>query len=79
VGERYIKNKNMCTSTKKIESSNRREMNKTGGGKANIKELSESQRIILESIPESCIVGIPGGIDVHEAPNKGNIKRVVTL
>jgi len=77
LAEIHTKNKNMTTLTKKIDSSNRREMSKTGGGKANIKELTESQRIVLETIPESCIIGIPGGIDLHQATDEGN-KRVIT-
>jgi PDZ domain-containing secreted protein len=66
VDEVSTKYKNMKTGTKKIESSNRRESNKTGAGTAMNKTLSTSQRIVLSTIPETAVSGIPGGIDLHD-------------
>lgn len=64
------KHKNMKSATKRIESTNRKEMKKTGGGRAPIIPLSESQSIILQTIPEASITGIEGGIDLHEDTGK---------
>jgi Myb/SANT-like DNA-binding protein len=61
-----IKMKNVKMTAKKIESNNRREIHKTGGGKANIQNLSESQRVMLETVPEECIEGVAGGIDLND-------------
>ena len=65
--EIQTKNKNVKTTAKRIESDNRKEITKTGGGKARIKELTEPQKIILQTVPEACIGGIDGGIDLHES------------
>jgi hypothetical protein len=59
---------NLKTAAKKIESSNRREFFKTGGGTAIINDLSDAGKIIVETIPEALIVGIQRGIDLHEKP-----------
>jgi len=77
LNEVMTKNKNMRSATKKVESKNRKEINKTGGGKANIIELTESQRLTLQTIPESCISGIEGGIDLHESPGK-SLRRLLS-
>jgi hypothetical protein len=68
VEEIKTKHKNLKTAAKKIESSNRREFFKTGGGTAIINDLSDAEKIIIETIPEALIVGIQGGIDLHEKP-----------
>lgn len=69
VKEIVAKHKNLKTTTKKTESDNRREIVKTGGGKAKIKPLNEAQQVILRTIPESCIAGLPNGIDLHDTSN----------
>ncbi|OXA41480.1 putative nuclease HARBI1 [Folsomia candida] len=66
LSEIQTKHKNLRTSTKKIESENKREILKTGGGKSTLKSLSESQLIILEMLPSTLLNGIPGGIDLHD-------------
>lgn len=62
------KHKNLRTSTKKVESENKKETLKTGGGKSALKSLTESQLIILETLPTTLLDGIPGGIDLQD-PN----------
>jgi len=74
--EIQTKIKNMTTAVKKIESGNRREISETGGGKANLQELTESQHLVLEAIPESCIGGILGGIDLHEDTSRRSVLNV---
>lgn len=66
VDECKTKYKNLKTTTKQIEVENRKEIHQTGGGKAKLRTLTESQRIVLETIPTECIIGIPVGIDLHE-------------
>lgn len=66
VAEIMHKHKNIKTTAKAKESHNRRERKKTGGGTAEIEELTESQKIILQTISPESVSGVEGGIDFHD-------------
>lgn len=58
------KYKNLYSDTKKILANNKVEIKKTGGGPANLTQLSEIQIQISSNIPKIAIEGISGGIDI---------------
>lgn len=66
LSEIETKYKNYKASTKKILCQNSKEVRKTGGGKGDVKDLTESQEIMSRMIPPILIEGIPGGIDSGE-------------
>jgi len=68
VGQIKKKMINLKTSTKKIVSRNKREVKKTGGGTADIKELTHNQELVLSTINDKLLDGVPGGIDLYETP-----------
>lgn len=79
VAEIKQKYKNFKSSAKKVLSENRQQMIKTGGGKAKIKELTESQSLMVSTIPPESISGIVGGIDLDDIrKEEGNSLLVVT-
>jgi len=64
------KHKNMKKNGKAAEAHNRKEMKRTGGGKADIKELTQAELNILATIPAAAISGIEGGIDTSDITSK---------
>jgi len=54
---------NLKTTSKEIESFNKKEMKKTGGGAAKLKVHTAITEIVATSIPIDAIEGVVGGID----------------
>ncbi len=61
-----IKHKNLKATTKKKAAKLSRTVHKTGGGESDVEELNDAEQILVQTIPEECISGIVGGIDVHQ-------------
>lgn len=59
------KHKNLKAATKKKAAKISRTVHKTGGGESDIEELNDAEQILVQTIPNECISGIAGGIDVH--------------
>jgi len=57
------KAKNMKKNTKEIASHNAKEIRKTGGGSADLREMDACSQNILMTLPTTAIIGIKGGID----------------
>lgn len=60
------KHKNYKSKTRAINAENMREMKGTGGGTAFVKPLNATQVMVLETIPKAALIGIDGGIDLHD-------------
>jgi len=56
----------MKSDVKQVESGNRREINKTGGGEAKLVTLSATERELLGTLTEASIVGIAGGLELFD-------------
>jgi hypothetical protein len=82
VAEIKIKKKNLKSSAKNKEVSNRKQRLKTGGGTASIQDLSVGEDIILGTVSELEMSGVAGGIDIHliegEFINFNAKSRVIT-
>lgn len=66
VKEVQVKHKNVKSSGKKKEVNNRKEVGKTGGGSSHVEELSAAEELMVSTIGEASLSGIPGGIDTND-------------
>lgn len=79
IREVQVKHKNIKSAGKKKEVQNRREIGKTGGGSSNVEELSAAEELMVSTIGEASLSGIPGGIDTNDEGKYLIVRQAIFL